>query len=92
MSGALADEVYAMLLAQASTPPVYQKKCRGCHQNAGELARSSLAINRGTVVGRNSRRSLADFLPNHVRLNSEELSVLLESLTRVYREVHGPSE
>jgi hypothetical protein len=36
MSGAIADEIYAMLLAQASIPPIYQEKCRGCHQNAAE--------------------------------------------------------
>lgn len=82
MSGAIADEIYAMLLAQASTPPVYQ--------NAADLVRSSLVIEGGTVAGRESGRSLANFLPNHARLTSEELSVLVETLTRVYREVHGP--
>jgi hypothetical protein len=92
MSGAIADEVYAMLVAQASTPPVYQEKCRSCHQNAAEFARSSLVVSGGTVVGQNSGRPLADFLPNHAHLNSEELSVVIENLTRVYREVHGPGE
>jgi hypothetical protein len=90
MSGAIADEIYAMLLAQASTAPVYQEKCRSCHQNAAELARSSLVANGATVVGRQSGRPLADFLPSHARLTAGELSVLVESLTRVYREVHGP--
>ena len=74
MSGAIADEIYAMLLAQASTPPIYQPKCRGCHQNAADLARSSLAVSGGTVVGRKSARPLADFLPGHARLTSEELA------------------
>jgi hypothetical protein len=90
MSGAIADEIYAMLLAQASTAPVYQEKCRSCHQNAAELARSSLVASGGTVVGRQSGRPLADLLPSHARLTAGELSVLVESLTRVYREVHGP--
>jgi hypothetical protein len=89
MSGAIADEICAMLLAQASTPPVYQEKCRSCHQNAADLVCSSLVIEGGAVAGRESGRSLANFLPNHTRLTSEELSVLVETLTRVYREVHG---
>jgi hypothetical protein len=90
MSDAIADKIYAMLLAQTSTPPVYQEKCRSCHQNAADLVRSSLVIEGGTVTGRESGRSLANFLPNHARLTSEDLSVLVETLTRVYREVHGP--
>jgi hypothetical protein len=68
----------------------YQEKCRSCHQNAAELARSSLVASGGTVLGRQSGRPLADFLPKHARLTADELSVLVESLTRVYREVHGP--
>jgi len=90
MSGAIADEIYAMLLAQTSTPPIYQEKCRGCHQNAAELARTSLTTVGGKIAGRQSGRTLEDFLSNHGRLNPEELSVLVESLTRVYREVYGP--
>ena len=89
MSGAIADEIYAMLLAQASTPPVYQEKCRSCHQNAADLIRSSLAVSSGTVVVRKSGPPLADFLPSHARLTSGELAALVENLTRVYREVHG---
>jgi hypothetical protein len=88
MSGAIADEIYAMLLAQASTPPIYQEKCRGCHQNAAELARTSLAVVGGKVAGRQSGRPLEDFLPGHARLKPDELAV--ESLARVYREVYGP--
>ena len=63
MVGAIADEIYAMLLAQASTPPIYQEKCRGCHQNAAELARTSLAVVGGKAAGRQSGRPLADSCP-----------------------------
>ena len=89
MSGALADEIYAMLLAQASTPPIYQKKCRSCHQNAAELARTSLTRIGGKVAVRQSSQTLADFLSNHGRLNPE-VPGHGRSSTRVYREVHGP--
>lgn len=90
MSGQIADEVYAMLLAQASTPPVYRHKCGGCHQTAADLARASLAMSGGALAVRQSGRPLAEFLPGHAALQAEELSVVMQSLARVYREVHGP--
>jgi hypothetical protein len=90
MSGALAGEIYAMLLAQASTPPIYQQRCQGCHQSAAELARSSLTASGDKVLTRQSGQPLADFLPKHARLRPEEISVIVASLVRVYHEVHGP--
>ena len=85
------DGVYAMLLAQATTQPVYQQKCAGCHQTAAELARASVARRDGVVVVRGSGQSLSDLLQRHGKLSREEIPVVLESLVRVLGEVEGAS-
>ena len=85
------DGVYAMLLAQATTQPVYQQKCAGCHQTAAELARASLARRDGVVVVRASGQPLSDLLQRHGKLSREEIPVVLESLVRVLGEVEGAS-
>ena len=85
------DGIYAMLLAQAATQPVYQQKCAGCHQTAAELARASLARRDGVVVMRGSSRPLSELLQRHGKLSPEEIPVVLDSLTRVLGEVEGAS-
>jgi hypothetical protein len=85
--GAYASEMYDMLLAQAETAPLFQQKCARCHQSAAEFARSSLVEIDGVVSGRDSRRPIADILQKHGKLTSEEVPIVVESLTRVLKEV-----
>jgi hypothetical protein len=85
--GAYAGEMYDMLLAQAETPPVYQEKCARCHGSAAQFARSSLVVIDGVVSGRESQRPLIDILQTHGKLTSEEVPVVMETLTRVLNEV-----
>lgn len=86
------DDIYAMLLAQAATQPVYQQKCAGCHQSAAELARASLARRDDVVVIRGSGRPLSELLQWHGKLSPEEIPVVLNSLARVLGEVEGSSK
>ena len=84
---AAADAIYGMLLAQAGTKPVYQQKCAGCHETAAQLARGSLVFRDGTVVGRSNGQPIAEFLKRHGKLDPDEVPVVVESLTRVMREI-----
>lgn len=81
------ERIYAMLLAQATTAPVYQQKCAGCHGTAAELARTSIARQDGDVVALPSRRPLVELLQRHGKLTAAEIPVVVESLTRVLSEV-----
>jgi hypothetical protein len=81
-----AGPLYAMLLAQAQTKPVFQQKCASCHGTAADFARASLLERDGVVVGRDNGRPIADFLKRHGKLTSDEVPVVVESLTRVLKE------
>ena len=89
---AQADAIYELLLAQVATKPVYQQKCARCHDTAAELARGSLLVRDGTIVGRSNGEPISEFLKRHGKLAPEEVPIVVESLTRVLREIGGPLE
>ncbi len=83
----MVEPLYAMLLAQARTPPVYQIHCAGCHGPAAALVRDSVELRDGVLHGRATQRPLAEFLQRHGGLDDAEREVVLASLTRLAREV-----
>lgn len=83
------EGIYAMLLAQIATEPIYQQKCAGCHKSAAEFARASLVMKDGVVVGKKNGQPIAEFLQRHGRLSAEERPVVVDALTRVVGEVGG---
>jgi mono/diheme cytochrome c family protein len=87
LSDELVAPVMAMLAAQASTPPLFQQRCAGCHGTAAEFARRSLALRDGALIGLPSGRRLAATLATHGGATVAERPLLLETLTRVRREV-----
>lgn len=82
--------IYGMLLAQVQTPELFKAKCGECHPTAAQLVREQVVSQDGELVGRYSRRRIADYLPRHGRLNDAETALLLDVLTRVEKEVHRP--
>ena len=82
-----AEGVYAMLSAQARTPPLFREKCSICHVKAADLVRDSLILRDGVLVGRYSGRIIADFLAGHGRLEPDQVPVLVGQLSRIVREV-----
>lgn len=80
----------AMLAAQAAADPTYAAKCAGCHQSAAEFARQSLMMRDGKLVGRASGVPVADYLSRHGKLSAAERPQMVNTLTRVYREVGSP--
>lgn len=85
-----AHAVYEMLLAQATTPPRFREQCGICHAKAADLARDSLILRNGDLVGRYSGRRVSDFLHDHGRLDEAGVVFFTELLGRVEREVHHP--
>jgi hypothetical protein len=85
----LLDAMTAMLTAQATTPPVFKTKCRECHDKASVLARESLALKDGVLVGKDSGRPVADLLRRHGHLAADEIAPMVSTLQRVLAEVGG---
>ena len=83
------EGVYGVLLAQASTPPLFQQKCSRCHQTAAEFARISLVVKDGVLFGRENQRPLTEFLKTHGKLSPEEVTAIIQTLSRVLSEVGG---
>ncbi|MBK1838683.1 hypothetical protein JHL17_14785 [Azospirillum sp. YIM B02556] len=87
----LVQPMYEMLLAQATTSPRFKERCGRCHESAADLARETLVIRDGMLLGRESGRAVAEFLPRHAKLGltAEETAFFVDLLTRVEREVHS---
>ncbi|HYH20387.1 MAG TPA: hypothetical protein VD995_17415 [Azospirillum sp.] len=82
-----AQGVYAMLLAQAQTPPLFQERCGLCHPKAADLVRDQLVLRDGVLVGRYTGRPVAAFLETHGRIAADERPFFMDLLTRLAREV-----
>lgn len=78
--------ITAMLVAQATTPPVYAERCARCHGRAADLVRQSVERRDGQLVLAASGRPLADLLARHGGLGPGELDTVLESLDRLIDE------
>ena len=59
----------------------------GLALTASELARTSLIEVDGIIVGKTSKRPIAQFLLRHGRLEAAEIPIVIESLKRVLAEV-----
>jgi len=61
---------------------LFRNKCRICHDRAVILARRKLIVKDGELIGRNTKRNIAQFLSGHGRLTSDEVSTMVEVLKR----------
>lgn len=60
---------------------LFEGRCGGCHQHAGDLARESLVIADGILRGQTSRREIRALLPAHYgNLNPMEAEALYDLL------------
>lgn len=82
-----AEGIYAMLLAQVASQPVFEERCAGCHKTATEFARTSLVIKDGKLIGRSNGREVSSFLVRHGGLRPDEIPGVMESLTRASGEI-----
>lgn len=90
LAGKEVDSVYAMLLAEASTVPRFQKECSRCHQSAAEFVREALILKDGLLFSDQLEISVSNFLTTHRRLNAEDIEFFMEQLTRIANEVYRP--
>lgn len=76
-----ADLIVDMFRRQIVSGGVYKAKCRICHDPAKDLARQTLIIRQGQLIGRYSGCVTEDFLNDHGRLQGNERRVVLDMLT-----------
>ena len=83
---AVYDLLFAQLVSCPSTPELgrggFQAKCALCHVSAKELVRERLVRDAdGTVRGRYTGESLAQFLASHGRTCSDDVNYFVNMLT-----------
>jgi mono/diheme cytochrome c family protein len=79
--------VQAMLMAQASSAPLFKTRCGDCHGAASTFARESLALRGGVLVGKAEGQPVADTLRRHGGLPPAEQAAMVDILRRVLGEV-----
>lgn len=82
--------VTAMLKAQVVSRPLFSEKCAGCHGSAAQFVRQSLVMKDGVLTGRLSGRTVADFLNAHGKLEPGQKDIMLDTLSRVHKELSIP--
>ena len=86
------DEVKSMVAHLTSVQRsggLFQDKCIICHDRAVKLARTELVIEDGRLIGRYSRRDIAQFLTNHGRLKGDEVAKMVDVLKRQLTTMEG---
>ncbi len=68
---------------------LYEARCAYCHGEAVELVRSRLVMRDGRVLGRKSGRRVKEFLSYHGRLRDDEVTMMIEELTRRLEDDQG---
>jgi hypothetical protein len=81
--------VTAMLMAQVTTEPRFEKQCGRCHDTAAALARKALTLRDGVLINRATGKPTAEFLKGHQGLSAAEVPFFVGVLMRVTREVEG---
>ena len=81
LSEAEAGLIVDMFRRQILSDGLYKAKCRFCHDPAKKLARQTLILREGQLVGRYSGRSIEDLLSYHGRLGGDEQKTVLDMLT-----------
>lgn len=84
------DALYAMLLAQAQTPPRFQAQCGKCHGRAAQLVRTSTTLRAGDSLRLLSGQTVQDFLQGHRGLQAEDVDFYVSLLTRIAIETGKP--
>jgi hypothetical protein len=84
------DAVYAMLLAQALTPPRFQSECSNCHASAAQLVRASTTLRAGDSLRLRSGQTVRQFLQGHRALQTGDIDFYVALLTRVAGETGKP--
>jgi hypothetical protein len=84
------DACYAMLLAQALTPPRFQAECRNCHGSAARLVRAATTLRAGDRPRLHSGQTVRQVLHGHRGLQADDIDFYVALLTRVAEETGKP--
>ena len=85
-----AAAIYAMLQAQAATPPLFRQHCSRCHDSAASLVRSTAILRDGVLLSNHSGQPMHQFLSEHRNLSAQEIDFYHRLLTRIATETGQP--
>ena len=85
-----ADAVYEMLLAQVRTQPRFKLECGNCHGQASTFVRSTMLLQNGVLLSRESKQPIRRFMDHHRGLQADDIDFFVNLLTRVADEVYRP--
>lgn len=85
-----ADAVYALLYQQATAKSRFEKECSSCHQKATDLVRDKLALHKGVLYNRESKKVTYNFLETHRDLTKEDVKFFMRKLTFIGYEIYQP--
>ncbi len=90
VSAGEADTVYEMLLAQVRTEPRFKHECANCHGQASTFVRSTMLLQNGVLLSRESKQPISRFMDDHRGLQADDIEFFVNLLTRVAGEVYWP--
>ena len=61
----LACSIFATEASSFDVHELFESRCGGCHEHAGDLARETLVITDGLLRGKTTGRDIRAFLPTH---------------------------
>jgi mono/diheme cytochrome c family protein len=83
----LLTPVTTMLTEQATTKPLFNQHCAGCHGTAASFARESLSWREGVLAGKKTGRAVEATLRTHGGLAPGDAAEVVKTLARVTSEV-----
>lgn len=90
VSASEADAIYEMLLAQVRTQPRFMRECSNCHGQASTFVRSTMLLQNGVLISRESKQPIRRFMDHHRGLQADDIDFFVNLLTRVAGEVYRP--
>lgn len=69
-----------MFTRQIRSGGLFRRKCTSCHKRAVTLARRTLVVRQGRLVGRYTGNPMTSFLANHGRLEGSEIETMTQML------------
>jgi hypothetical protein len=78
------------LLAQVRTEPRFKLECGNCHGQASTFVRSTMLLQNGVLISRESKQPIRRFMDDHRGLPADDVEFFVNLLTRVADEVYRP--
>ena len=77
------ETIRDMLLDRANSPIRFKAECASCHGDVAEFVAKSIWVRGNEITGLESGKDIRIFLPNHQKLQPEDVSFYLKLFARI---------